>query len=156
MKKCLVAAVLMLLTGVLLIGCGSGKKEVTAGAADIYADIQSQVSLAPMLEYDSDYIYNLYGIDTALLDDFIFVEAEDGLKVDAVVLMKINEETDVEAVKESLNTVIEQKKSTMNNYIPEQYEIACNAVLESEGNFVYLVISKDVDQIKEVIDSYIK
>lgn len=54
-----------------------------------------------------------------------------------------------------MNIVVEQKKTTMNNYIPEQYEVACDGVLESNGSFVYLVISKDVEKIKEVIDSYI-
>lgn len=156
MKKFLTAMVLILLSGVFLIACGSGTMEVTESVNDIYSDIQSKVTLEPMYENDGDYIYNYYGIDSTHLEEFVFAEAQDGLKVDTVVLLKVNEDEDVDTVKESLNTVIEQKKNTMNNYIPEQYDIACNAVLESQGNFVYLIISADVENIKAVVDSYLK
>lgn len=156
MKKFLTAMVLILLSGAFLIACGSGTKEVTESVNDIYSDIKSQVTLEPMYENDGDYIYNYYGIDSTLLEEFVFAEAQDGLKVDTVVLLKVSEDEDVDTVKESLNTVVEQKKNTMNNYIPEQYDIACSAVLESQGNFVYLIISEDVENIKAVVDSYLK
>jgi len=156
MKKYFVAALGIIMAMFLFTSCGSGAKEVTATTDEIFSEIQNQVVLPVTFENSADDIFSYYGIDTTLLTEFKFVEAEDAIKVDTIVLMKVKEESDVEKVKTSLASIIDQKKDTMNNYLPEQYDIACKAVLESSGNFVYLVISKDVSKIQKIIESYIK
>lgn len=156
MKKHFKVVATLLAVMFILTSCGSGAKEITATTGEIFADIQSQVELPVTFKNSADNILAYYSIDTTLLDEFTFVEAEDAVKVDTIVLMKVKEEADIENVKTSLASIIDQKKDTMNNYLPEQYDIACNAILENNGNFIYLVISKDVGKIQEVIDTYIK
>lgn len=156
MKKYFLTALTFIAVVFVLASCGSGTKEITATTSEIFSDIQSQVELPVTFENSADDILSYYGIDTGLLEEFTFVEAEDAIKVDTIVLMKVKEESDVESVKTSLAAIIDQKKDTMNNYLPEQYDIACDAVLNNNGNFVYLIISKDQSEIQEIIESYIK
>ena len=156
MKKYFVAVLGIIMVMFLVTACGSKPKEVTATTDEIFSDIQNQVELPVTFENSADDIFSYYSIDTELLKEFTFVEAEDAIKVDTIVLMKVKEESDVEKVKTNLASIIDQKKDTMNNYIPEQYDSACKAVLKSSGNFVYLVISKDVSKIQGIIESYIK
>lgn len=156
MKKYFVTTLGIVMTMFLLSACGSESKEVTATTEEIFIDIQNQVELPVTFENSADDIFSYYGIDTALLEEFTFVEAEDAIKVDTIVLMKVKEESNIETVKTSLASIIDQKKDTMNNYLPEQYDIACDAVIENTGNFVYMIISKDVSKVQGIIESYTK
>ncbi len=156
MKKVfLLMCVVGLMIG-LISGCGSSDSGLTATTKEVYNSIVSSVELEPMFENDDDYLYNYYGIDASLLEEYVFVEAQDGLKVETVVLLKVNEDSEVTSLRENLENIVSQRKGAMNNYIPEEYDIACNAVIDASGNFIYLVMSENVDEIVKIIDSYLE
>lgn len=124
--------------------------------AAIYAEIQKQVELPEMYEADDDFLSNYYGIDTGVLDSYVFASADDAALADSVVILKVKEGEDVSVLSDALSMVRDQKAAEMQNYIPAQYEIVAKSEVQVRGNVVYLVISGDAERIEGIIEDQLK
>ncbi len=56
----------------------------------------------------------------------------------------------------ALQTVIDQKRSEMENYLPDQFQIVDKSSVQVQGNYVYLVISEQADAIRQIIQAGIQ
>ena len=137
---------------------GKAGKAAENGAdpAAIYAEIQKQVELPEMYEADDDFLSNYYGIDTGVLDSYVFASADDAALADSVVILKVKEGEDVSVLSDALSMVRDQKAAEMQNYIPAQYEIVAKSEVQVRGNVVYLVISGDAEKIEGIIEDQLK
>ncbi len=124
--------------------------------ASIYAAVGNQVALPSMIEGDDNFISNYYGINPADLDGYVFASAEDPTLADSVIIMKAKSGDGAERIVAALNTVIEQKAVEMENYLPEQYAIVAKSSVKTEGDYIYLVISAEADNIESVIRENLK
>ena len=137
---------------------GDAGKAAENGAdpAAIYAEIQKQVKLPEVYEADDDFLSNYYGIDTAVLESYVFASADDAALADSVVILKVKEGEDVSVLSDALSMVRDQKAAEMQNYIPAQYEIVAKSEVQVRGNVVYLVISGDAEKIEGIIEDQLK
>lgn len=135
---------------------GTAEGEVSKTMEEIYEEIAEKVEQPAMVALNDNYIANYYGIDLSLLEDYIFVNAEDVIYADTIVLMKVKEEASAQTMKDALNTMIEQKKLELENYLPEQFKIVEKSEVVVSGNYVYLVISENAQEIQEVLAQYLK
>lgn len=152
MKKIIIVG--MIFGVVFLSACG--KKELQASVKEIYEAIENQVTIEPMYESDAEDIFNYYGIEDSLAKEFVFYEAQDGLKVETIAMFQANGEEAIVEIEDGLKNVLEQKKNKMDNYIPEEYAIAEKGVVKTQDDLVYLVISENKDEIINTIESYFK
>lgn len=141
---------------------GTGQQESTEKAVEetvqvksveeIYGEIESSVELiSPVLMGDA-FITNYYGIEPEKLEEYIFAMSEEATSAETVVLMKVKEEGDVDAMCAALQVVVDEKRSEMKDYLPEQFEIVDKSSVKSKGSYVYLVISEHADTILDVIE----
>lgn len=160
-------------TSLVLAGCSSQGKEAAVqttvvattveqttvqvkALSEIYTEIEEKVELPKMVVLNDNYIANYFGIDLALLDDYVFTNAEEVIYADTVIMMKAKAGTDKEVLKEALNTMIDHKKAELENYLPEQFKIVEKSEVQVAGDYVYLIISDKSDEIKTVMEQYIK
>lgn len=123
---------------------------------DIYQEIESSISLnSPMLVPD-DFIMNYYGIDVSTLDEYVFSMSEAAISAETVVILKAKDAGSTGALSASLQTVIDQKRSEMENYLPDQFQIVDKSSVQVKGNYVYLVISEQADAISRIIQADIQ
>lgn len=130
----------------------------TAGksAQDIYNEITQSVALnSPMVLSDS-FIANYYGIDVSTLDEYVFSMSEMATSAETVVILKAKDGGNTGALSAALQTVIDQKKTEMENYLPDQYQIVDKSSVQVSGNYVYLVISEQAGAISKIIQSGIQ
>lgn len=119
---------------------------------DIYGEIGQTVSLnAPML-VPEDYMAN-YGIDLSTLDEYVFSMSEAAISAETVVILKAKDAGSTGALSAALQTVIDQKRSEMENYLPDQFQIVDQSSVQVKGNYVYLVISEQADAINRIIQA---
>ena len=52
-----------------------------------------------------------------------------------------------------LQTVVDEKKNEMENYIPEQFAIVEESKVQTKGNYVWLVISENAKTITDIIEN---
>lgn len=129
-----------------------GEKE-TLSIMEVYEKIGAEVSLQSPECMDDDFISNYYGLDTALLEEYVFSISSDAAQAETVIIAKVKDVSDTEAVAESLQSVMEDKKAEMENYIPEQFAIVEKSEVVIKDNYVWLVISENEDSITDVIEN---
>lgn len=120
---------------------------------ELYQEIGQKVALESPVCLDEEYIVNYYGIDTALLEEYVFSMSEDAAQAETVIIVKVKEKDDTAGIVECLQTVVEEKKNEMENYIPEQFTIVEKSKVVEKENYIWLVISENADAVTDIIES---
>lgn len=121
--------------------------------SELYHKIEQTVELnVPMLVPD-DFIINYYGIDLAVLEDYLFEMSEAATSAEMVVVMKVKEGEDTNGIEAALREVVNSKAAEMENYLPDQFELVKKSELKVKAPYVYLVISEHADVITEIIEA---
>ena len=150
----------------LLAGCGAKtapsaepqvskvqeKAQETKTVNEIYQEITEQVSLESPACMKDDFISNYYGIDVSTLEEYVFSMSEDATQAETVVLMKAKDGADTGEIVSALETVVDEKKNEMENYLPEQFEIVEKSEVKTRDRYVWLVISQQADAITDIIE----
>lgn len=156
-KTAVILSAVMLLTG-----CGAktapsaepqaSEVQETKTVNEIYQEITEQVSLESPVCMDDDFISNYYGIDVSTLEEYVFSMSEDATQAETVVLMKAKDGADTGEIVSALETVVDEKKNEMENYLPEQFEIVEKSEVKTRDRYVWLVISQQADAITDIIE----
>lgn len=128
-------------------------KEEALSVAEVYEKIGQAVELKSPACMDEEFISNYYGLDTKILEEYVFSISEDAAQAETVIIMKVEDAGDIEAVKGCLEEVVEEKKGEMEDYIPEQFAIVEKSEVVTKDNYVWLVISENEDSITSVIEN---
>lgn len=119
---------------------------------EIYQEIEETVALKSPQCMDDDFISNYYGIDASSLEDYVFSMSEDAAQAETIIIMKAKSSDDLEGLKDCLQTVVDEKKNEMENYIPEQFSIVEKSKVQTKDNYVWLVISDNADTVSDIIE----
>lgn len=120
---------------------------------EVYQEIEQSVSLHSPQCMDDDFISNYYGIDAASLEEYVFSMSEDAAQAETIIIMKVKNTDDLEDLTASLQTVVDEKKNEMENYIPEQFAIVEKSKVQTKDNYIWLVISDNADAVTDIIES---
>lgn len=123
---------------------------------DIYDEITQSVTLNSPMVLPDDYISNYYGIDLNSLEEYVFSMSEASVSAEMIVLVKAKDSASIQTLTAALQTVIDQKRSEMENYLPDQFQIVDKSSVQVKGNYVYLVISEQADSITRMIQAGIQ
>ncbi len=158
-KLFLLTAILLLSFGV-LAGCGDKNTEesntVDQTLEEIYTQMTENVELPAMLRLEDDYITNYYGADLSTFEEYVFAAAEDALLAENIILVKMKEGNSNEAVVKLLESIIKQKKSELQNYLPEQFKIVEKSEVVTNGDYIVLIISSQKDALEEQLPAALK
>lgn len=131
----------------------SDSENTAKSIQEIYQEIEQTVSLKSPQCMDEDFILNYYDIDTAALEEYIFSMSEDAAQAETIILMKVKNPEDLETYADCLETIVDDKKSEMEDYIPEQFAIVEKSKVQTRDNYLWLVISDSADEITDIIES---
>ena len=67
--------------------------------------------------------------------------------------MKVKNTEDLKEFTDCLQTIVEDKKSEMENYIPEQFQIVAQSKVQTKGYYIWLIISDSADDITDIIEN---
>ncbi len=158
MKRILIFAVMVFVLGA-FFGCGENVKNISVKdiVASIDAEIESVSSLTAtdLLDEENEmgkYVAEAYALDINLLDEAIVKAPMISLAVDEIAIIKVKDAKDIDLVKESMENRKQVQMNAFENYVPGNYEIAKNAIIKTKGNYVYLIISNEAEQIEAIIE----
>ena len=146
MKK-VITLILALVLVMSLAACG-GKAEETV-SLDVHALYESYAQYMPdMFEPDVDTLMNFLGIDVEDCVQYKVVICAEGMRSDEVWLMEARDAAALENLQQLAQTRIEAKLEETVTYAPDQYVVVEKAVVLTNGNYLALLISPDVDALK--------
>ncbi|MDC0759374.1 DUF4358 domain-containing protein [Brevibacillus sp. AG] len=141
----------------ILAGCSSGGGTAEElSASEVGERIQQTVSFQDMKQGDLEKLQKLYQIETGKVEDFILYTASSNVKADELAVIKVNDASDTEYIKEKIQQRIEAQTIKWKDYRPEEYFLIEKHVLKTKGPFVLFAVSKEVDQIESVFDEALR
>ncbi len=154
MKKFL--SLMLALTLVLgMTACGSTAAETQpAVSIDVNALYESySPSLPDMFFPDEDTLMNFLGIDVADCTQYKIAICADGMTTDEVWLIEAKDEAALEKLQGLAQVRIEAKLDETVTYAPDQYVVVEKAELLTNGLYLALLISPEVDTLKAVFEA---
>lgn len=159
----LILAVVLLLS---MNACGNAPERETQAtvaatqAAAVPADMQSiydaMAELMPeMILMDETTMLNFCGISAEDCTQVVAAICADGLVTDEVWLIEAKDEAALERLKALAETRLQLKGEESITYSPEQYAVVQEARIITEGLYMALIVSPDVDALAEIFSGAI-
>ena len=151
MKKILCAVMAMLLC-LSLVACGGKEpaaKDPFLPAETVKAVVDSGAFSGEMMEFDYSLLFQLPGEQTDYEGTVVYYNMLGISEVAAVV--KAADAEKAAAAEKALKEWVETNKTNESSYRPEEAKKLSNAIVETRGNTVLLVVAADVAKAKSVI-----
>ncbi|MEW9097033.1 MAG: DUF4358 domain-containing protein [Clostridiaceae bacterium] len=146
----LISLIVILPTGV-LFGCSSKESSTkNPSSKEIGEKISQAIDLSEMKEGDSKKLAKLYDIAEEDVEDFFLLTAPSNIKADELAIIKVKDEKKVDSIKEKVEKRVENQGTSFKDYLPEEYSLIENHILEVKDKYIFLSISKDSEKAKEI------
>ena len=119
--------------------------------AQLYTILLEKVQFNPMFEVSDEFAVNLFGIDTTTLDDSVLYISEDVMSPDTVIILKSSSADTRAEAEELLKGYVESKLVELENYDPASYDIVKKSEVKTSGDYVYLIITANVDDANDFL-----
>lgn len=142
----------LVLACALLLGmtaCGSAAKNVDLSA--LYSEYEG--TLPAMLVLDDTTMLNFLGIHAEDCTQVVAAICADGLRSDEVWLIEAKDSAALERITQLANTRLQAKEDETKCYNPDQYSVVEQAVLLTDGLYLALLVSPDVDALKATFEA---
>lgn len=137
-----------------MTACGGGNaKEVNM--EELYQQLLETMPEMILIE-DADMRLNLMGIQEADCAQVVTAVCADGLRTDEVWLIEAKDAAALERIAAMAENRLFAKGEESITYSPEQYAIVQKAVTVTEGLYLALLVSPDVDALKAAVDAAVK
>lgn len=138
-------------------GCGKGENASEAKDVDLTAVYASCQEVMPeMLTMDETTMLNFLGIAAEDCTQVIAATCVNGLRTDEIWLVEARDEEALERLKALAESRLEAKRDETVSYAPDQYAVVEKAELLTEGNYLALLVSPDVDALKSIVEEALK
>ena len=149
----------ILLCAVLLLSmaaCG-GETAPEKKNVDLNAVYESfGASLPEMWVLDEDMMLNMFGIKAEDCTQVITAIVSTGLNVDEVWLIEAKDAAALEQLKALAESRMKAKADETVDYLPDQYVFVEKGVILTEGLYLALIVSPDVDNLKATFEAAVK
>ena len=139
---------LFLLLSLLLTMAACGKKEETKNL-DLKALYDGYSQYLPEMFYpDEATLLNFLGIRTEDCSAYQVAVCAEGMRADEIWLIEAKDEAALERLQKLAQPRIQAKLDETQSYVPDQYAIVEKAALLTNGRYLALLISPEVDTLK--------
>lgn len=146
MKK-MISLLLALALMLTLAACGGKDEEPVS--IDVKALYESYGQYMPDMFFpDEDTMMNFLGISVEDCVQYQVAICAEGMRADEVWLMEAKDAAALENLKQLAETRVQAKLDETVSYAPDQYVVVEKAVILTNGNYLALLISPDVDVLK--------
>ncbi|WBW99017.1 DUF4358 domain-containing protein [Oceanirhabdus sp. W0125-5] len=149
-----------------LVGCGKEEAKVpNVPVKDIVSAIEGEVNLDGLMDLDlsnkemdelTKGMIEGYGINPEDVEEGIIRCAMINLDARELVILKAKEESKLPELQAALEKRVENQLAAFENYVPQNHEMVKNHVLKTNGNYIILAISEDVEKIDEIFENTLK
>ena len=145
---------LMLALSLVLCLAACGAKAEAPKTVDMKALFDSYSQYLPDMFYpDEDTMLNFLGINVEDCTHYQVAICAEGMRSDEVWLIEAKDEAALEALRQLAQTRIEAKLEETVSYAPDQYVVVEKAQVLTNGLYLALLISPDVDALKAGFES---
>ena len=155
MKRCISA--LLLLTLLLTLCAGAEKEKTLAVSVGELSDkVADAMASEQTAEYDETMLLDELGIQSSMFTEGFYKIGASDASVEEVAFFKAADEASALQLKQKLETRKAATEATQKDYNADNYAVATAATVETEGLYVYMVMSANRDAVTKAIEDNLK
>lgn len=160
MKKIVTTLIVILSVGVMVLNACSSR-EAIAVPIDIANRLMTEVDMPKGVLVTDENAKDTSQLAAALMGEeftpdifeaYAFYPPMLSVNASEFGILKVKDNADVDKVKEIIRNRIDNTMQTFDGYLPDQYDIAKNAEIRTDGRYVYYSMTKNNDRVFDIID----
>lgn len=162
MKKILAILTASALALGMLVGCGKDTSSTAVATVDYTQIIEScrpsgteSIEIVSDTQPDQSGMLAFLGVSEDEMEKYAVSVSLMNTKAYAIALITPKDGSEA-AVKNALDQFVVDQKAAFESYLPDQYEIANSAIVESKGSTIVLVMCQDSSKVLSEIEKQIK
>ena len=146
---------MILILIVSLVSCQETEKTLSVSVTELGEKVEEKMSSETVADYDATLLLDDLGIASSLYTEYFYKVGSSDASVEEVAFFKAADEESATTIMQKLQSRKASTESTQKDYNAENYDIAVNATVETDGLYVYMVMSANRTDINSVIaDSF--
>ena len=154
MKRCISALLLTLL--LTLSACAETEKTLAVSVGELSDKVADAMASEQTAEYDETMLLDELGIQSSMFTEGFYKIGASDASVEEVAFFKAADEDSALQLKQKLETRKAATEATQKDYNADNYAVATAATVETEGLYVYMVMSANRDAVTKAIEDNLK
>ena len=96
-----------------------------------------------------------YGFSDEEIKEIVSYQGS-GATSEEIVILQVNDKSNLNSVKEKINTRLAERKEAFEDYLPEEVFKIDNHILEVKGKYVIMCISNNSNEVMDTINNYMR
>ena len=155
MKRC-ISALLLLTLLLTLCACAEKEKTLAVSVGELSDKVADAMASEQTAEYDETMLLDELGIQSSLFTAGFYKIGASDASVEEVAFFKAADEASALQLKQKLETRKAATEATQKDYNADNYAVATAATVETEGLYVYMVMSANRDAVTKAIEDNLK
>lgn len=128
--------------------------DLTISTDEMVEEMLSEVEQPELMELNAEEIEYFYGVDVHKLEEYTVRVPLMNVNANELSILKVKHKKDVSTVVTSINQRAEDVQKLFQKDLPDQYEIAKNNRIETNGKYILFVISEDANTFVEIYEHF--
>lgn len=155
-KIAIVIVIVLIIIAVLGIIINNSNKNIQINIEELATKIaESGAFEDEIAKIDSEMIMSDYNITTDEVEGFVSYQGS-GATSEEIVILKVKDKSNLNDVKDKINSRIQERKQAFQSYLPEEVGKIDNNILRVEGNYIIFCVSNDSSKVNQIINEYVK
>ncbi len=155
MKRC-ISALLLLTLLLTLCACAEKEKTLAVSVGELSDKVADAMASEQTAEYDETMLLDELGIQSSMITEGFYKIGASDASVEEVAFFKAADEASALQLKQKLETRKAATEATQKDYNADNYAVATAATVETEGLYVYMVMSANRDAVTKAIEDNLK
>lgn len=122
---------------------------------DIEKQLTEKTSIEKLAKCSNRNLMQFLNLDYEQYDGNIYYKGKEALSVDEILIIKVHRKEDLDAVKDAVETRIDNQITTFEGYGPAQIAALEDAIIFTKGNYLFYGVGKNTEEIEEVFEDAI-
>ena len=158
-KKVLIIGIIILIVVIVIGGylfLNKQDENIQINIEELATQISQSGSFEDSIaKVDDEIVMEAYGFSNEEIKEKESYQGS-GATSEEIVILQVKDKSNLNSVKEKINTRLTERKEAFESYLPEEVFKIDDHLLDIKGNYVILCISNDSSKVEEVINNYIK
>ena len=155
MKRC-ISALLLLTLLLTLCACAEKEKTLAVSVGELSDKVADAMASEQTAEYDETMLLDELVIQSSMFTEGFYKIGASDASVEEVAFFKAADEASALQLKQKLETRKAATEATQKDYNADNYAVATAATVETEGLYVYMVMSANRDAVTKAIEDNLK
>ena len=116
-------------------------------ASVVFEEVTKVVTTDKMEQTTDRYFKKYYGLNAADYEDVLYYAPVSNMDAEELLIVKLKNTDQAEAVTEAILKRQADKEQSFEGYAPEQYALAQQYILDTQGNYILFVIDPKAEEI---------